>query len=134
VHRVGQGLAQAKGSTPKHAIKQVDRLLSNNGIVVWSLFAMWIPFLIGSRMSIIVAMDWTDFDDDGHSTIMLSLLTKHGRATPLIWLTVDKKKLKNRRNEYEDRVLIRLFDLLPPGVDVTIPPCVRIDVVSPVEV
>jgi hypothetical protein len=35
-------------------------------------------------------MDWTDFDADNQTTIMLSLLTSHGRATPLIWLTVDK--------------------------------------------
>ena len=34
-------------------------------------------------------MDWTDFDDDNQATIMLSLVTNHGRATPLLWLTVD---------------------------------------------
>ena len=39
---------------------------------------------------------------------MLSLITEHGRATPLIWLTVDKKTLKDQRNLYEDRLLVRL--------------------------
>jgi hypothetical protein len=29
---IGQGLALARGLLPKHAIKQVDRLLSNEGI------------------------------------------------------------------------------------------------------
>ena len=48
-------------------------------------------------------MDWTEFDTDGQATIMLSLLTRHGRATPLMWLTVDTATLKNHRNEYEYR-------------------------------
>jgi hypothetical protein len=28
-----------------------------------------------------VAMDWTDFDADNQATIMLSLITRHGRTT-----------------------------------------------------
>ena len=69
---------------------------------------------------IAVAMDWTDFDPDGQATIMLSLLTRHGRATPLLWLTVDKGTLKEHRNAYEDRVLMRLAEVLPEGVRVLI--------------
>jgi hypothetical protein len=67
-----------------------------------------------------VAMDWTDFDADGQATIMLSLLTRHGRATPLLWLTVDASTLKNRRNEYEYQVLVRLTDALPADIKVCI--------------
>jgi hypothetical protein len=29
-------------------------------------------------------MDWTDFDADNQATIMLSLITRHGRTTPLV--------------------------------------------------
>ena len=61
-------------------------------------------------------MDWTDFDADKQTTIMLSLMTGHGRATPLVWLTVDTATLKNHRNEYEYQVLVRLADMLPAGV------------------
>ena len=32
VHAIGQGLAQAMGKLSKHGVKQVDRLLSNEGI------------------------------------------------------------------------------------------------------
>ena len=32
VHLIGQGLAHARGLLTKHAVKQVDRLLSNQGI------------------------------------------------------------------------------------------------------
>src|SRR4051794_20374512 len=51
---------------------------------------------------------------------MLSLITEHGRATPLLWLTVDKKTLKDRRNLHEDRLLVRLAAILPPHVKVRI--------------
>jgi hypothetical protein len=120
VHAIGQGLAHARGTLTKHAVKQVDRLLSNKGIDVWSLFAYWVPFMIGQRKSIAVAMDWTDFDADEQTTIMLSLLTNHGRATPLLWLTVNKNELKDHRNDYEDKVLRRLKEILPKEVRVLI--------------
>jgi hypothetical protein len=120
VAAIGHGLALARGCLTKHAIKQVDRLLSNPGIEVDALLARWVPYAVGARPSIAVAMDWTDFDADGQATIMLSLLTGHGRATPLVWLTVDKKTLKTRRNEYEYRVLVRLAELLPAETKVLI--------------
>jgi len=120
VNAIGHGLALARGCLTKHAIKQVDRLLSNRGIEVDALLARWVPYVVAARPSIVVAMDWTDFDADGQATIMLSLLTGHGRATPLVWLTVDKSTLKDRRNEYEYRALVRLADMLPADVKVLI--------------
>ena len=120
VSAIGHGLAAARGLTTKHATKQIDRLLSNDGIKIDEILALWVPYVIGARTSIVVAMDWTDFDADNQSTIMLSLVTDHGRATPLVWLTVDKKTLKDRRNLYEDRVLVRLAEILPPDVKVCI--------------
>ena len=99
---IGHSLAQARGLLGKHAIKQVDRLLSNQGIVVWEMFAAWVPRIIGQRKAIVVAMDWTDFDADGQTTLALNLVSNHGRATPLLWLTVLKDELKNSRNDFED--------------------------------
>ena len=120
VHTIGLGLAQARGLKTKHAVKQVDRLLSNEGIDIDAALRHWVPYVVGPRTSINVAMDWTDFDADGQATIMLSLLTQHGRATPLVWLTVDTATLKNHRNEYEYQVLVRLADALPSGIKVCI--------------
>jgi hypothetical protein len=65
-------------------------------------------------------MDWTDFDADNQSTLALHRVTQHGRATPLLWLTVDKDELKNQRNDFEDLCLSRLKALLPENVAVTI--------------
>ena len=120
VATIGQALAQARGRFTKHATKQVDRLLSNQGIVVWDLFADWVPALVGQRGAIVVAMDWTDFDADDQTTLMLSLVTSHGRATPLLWLTVSKDELKDQRNDYEDTCLSRLAKVLPAGTKVTV--------------
>src|SRR5271166_5448076 len=78
---IGHALAQARGLADRHAIKQVDRLLSNAGVVVWDLFAPWAREVVGQRKAIVVAMDWTDFDADNQATLALSLgegkVTKH---------------------------------------------------------
>jgi hypothetical protein len=120
VHRIGLGLAAAQDLLGKHAVKQVDRLLSNNKLVVWDCFAYLVPYVISSRKDIVVAMDWTDFDGDKQATIQISLVTSHGRATPLLWKTVSKKDLKDKRNDYEDELLYRLKEVLPEGVKVTV--------------
>src|ERR1035437_2113527 len=120
VNTIGQGLALARGLVTKHAIKQVDRLLSNEGIDIDAALRHWVPYVVGPRTSINVAMDWTDFDGDGQTTIMLSLMTRHGRATPLVWLTVETATLKNHRNEYEYQALVRLADALPADIKVCI--------------
>jgi hypothetical protein len=120
VAMIGQALAQARGLVTKHAIKQVDRLLSNQGVDVWDSFACWVPHLIGARKDIVVAMDWTDYDHDGQATIALNLVTRHGRATPLLWLTVWKDELTEQRNDFEDACLVRLKQLVPSGCAVTI--------------
>jgi hypothetical protein len=120
VAMIGQALAQARGLVTKHAIKQVDRLLSNSGIDVWESFARWVPHLVGSRNDIVVAMDWTDFDGDDQATLALNLVTEHGRAMPLLWLSVWKDELKDQRNAIEDSCLRRLSEVLSPGCRVTI--------------
>ncbi len=117
---IGHALARARGLVDRHAIKQVDRLLSNAGVVVWELFAPWVREMVGQREAIVVAMDWTDFDADNQATLALNLVTRHGRATPLLWLTVDKDELKDQRNDFEDLCLCRLKALLPEDVAVTI--------------
>lgn len=120
VHAIGQGLAHAQGTLSKHGVKQVDRLLSNRGIEVDALFEHWVPYLIGARRAVVVALDWTSFARDGHATLVLSMLTRHGRATPLMWRTVEAATLKGQQTDYEDALLCRLYEVLPAGVRVTI--------------
>jgi hypothetical protein len=120
VYAIGQALAEARGTQGKHGVKQVDRLLSNTGLSLWELFALWVPFVLGQRTQALVNMDWTDFEADDHTTLVVSLVTGHGRSTPLVWLTVQKSLLKGMRNEVEDAVLVRLRECVPSCVKVTV--------------
>lgn len=120
VYAIGQAVALARGTQGKHGVKQVDRLLSNTGIPVWKLLALWVPYVLGQRTEALVALDWTDFEPDDQTTLVASLITKHGRPTPLVWVTVQKSSLKGLRNEVEDAVVLRLRELIPAEVKVTV--------------
>ncbi|PTL80132.1 IS4 family transposase [Vitiosangium sp. GDMCC 1.1324] len=97
-----------------------DRFLSNQGINVWELFAQWVPYVLGQRNEAVVALDWTDFDADGHATLVASLVASHGRTTPLVWFTVEKAALEGMRNETEDFLLNRLREVVPEPVRLTV--------------
>jgi len=120
LHAIGRGMARAMGLDPKHATKQVDRLVGNSDVVMSRLFKPWVRFLVGPRAEIVVAMDWTEFDGDSQSTICLYLITRHGRATPLVWKTVSKATLAQNRNRYEDEAIEQLHSCLPEQVHVTV--------------
>src|SRR3712207_3031032 len=76
---IGKSLAQARDLLTKHAVKQVDRLLSNPGIEAWDVFTTSVPDMIGPRQDIVVAMDWTDSDADGQATLALNLVRSEER-------------------------------------------------------
>ncbi|AQS36045.1 transposase family protein [Shewanella psychrophila] len=120
IHAIGAGLAQANKLKRKSAIKQVDRLLSNTKLNVWQLLDSWGPYIIGARKEIVVSLDWTEFDSDDHSTIVLSMQTTHGRNTPLLWKTHRKHALKGNRNNHEDELLVKLRSIVAEDVKVTI--------------
>lgn len=65
-------------------------------------------------------LDWTDFDADDHTTLALSIVTNHGRATPLVWRTFVKSKLKDNRNDFEDELLRFAATVLPAGIKITV--------------
>ena len=120
IHAIGAGLAVATGRESRHAIKQVDRLLSNRGIEVEDLFEPWIRFVVAQRTELVVALDWTEFDADGQMTLALHLITTHGRSTALAWRTIYKRALESRRSEHERELLTLFRDALPSGVKVTV--------------
>src|SRR5258707_13351859 len=49
VNSIGQGLALARGRLPKHAIKQVDRLLSNPGTDVHEFSKRSVAYAVRPR-------------------------------------------------------------------------------------
>jgi len=118
---IGRALAQAEGLVPKHAIKQVDRLLSNDKMPLEAWFTQWVPYALGGRHEALLAMDWTEFRADGHSTLCIYLVNRHGRATPLYWRTFAQAELVDGgRTDSEDVALMGLRPLLPADVRVTL--------------
>ena len=113
VTAIGTALARVTGHHPKHGVKQVDRLVSSDGFAMEDCLRSYVRAVIGARKSMIVAMDWTEFALDGHSTICLYMVSNHGRATPLVWMTVETATLKGRRNGHEDDLLRLLKRCLP---------------------
>jgi hypothetical protein len=65
-------------------------------------------------------LDWTEFGKDGHHTLVASMVTEHGRTTPLMWRSVERSELKGHRNEIEDELIVRLGDCLPDETEVTL--------------
>jgi hypothetical protein len=117
VASLGRAMAVVRKVTPKHAIKQIDRFLSNPAIDLNLAWISYLGFVIGHRAKLVVSLDWTDYADGTQHRIALNLVTRHGRATPLIWKTVTAKQLTKRRNQHEDDLLRQFKWLLPSGVE-----------------
>jgi hypothetical protein len=120
IHAIGQAYAKVANITPKSGVKQVDRLLSNAGFDMSVVLKPWVKFVVGVRKEIVVALDWTDFEKDDHTTLCAYLMTRHGRATPLTWKTVKKSTLKGTRNDHEYNLVEVLHEAIDKDVDVTL--------------
>ncbi len=121
-HAIGRGLAAVEGLVDKHAVKQVDRCIGNEKLDVGVLTAQWTRRALAEVDEAWVNLDWTEFDKDGHSMLVLSLQTGHGRSMPLMWKTVKKDEgaLKGRRNAHEDALLDAFARCVPPLLRVVI--------------
>lgn len=120
VHAIGRAYADLAHTTPKSGIKQVDRMLSNDGLDLERVQRSWARFVIGTHPSVIIAMDWTDFDADDHTTLCAYLVTTHGRAAPVAWKTIKKSKLAGQQTRLECEMLERLGAWLPETVRITL--------------
>ena len=92
---IGQGLAAARSLKTRHAIKQVDRLLSNTALVVDDI---WFAGCV---------CDWcTQLHRGGHGLDGLRCRqpghhhagfdSDHGRSTPLVWQAVGRRLITPR--------------------------------------
>jgi hypothetical protein len=120
VHAIGQAYAKVANIQPKSGVKQIDRLLSNDGFVMAQILKSWVAFVVGVRKDIVVVLDWTDFEKDDHATLAAYLVTRHGRASPLVWRTVQKSTLEGKRNGYEYDLVEQLHSCLDKDVEITL--------------
>jgi hypothetical protein len=120
IHAIGQAYAAMAHIEARSGVKQLDRLLSNVGVDLKVLFPAWIRFVVGVRTSLIIALDWTEFDDDDHVTLCAYAVTRHGRATPLIWKTHRKSEMEGHRTEWEHALVQQLHGAIAPNVGITL--------------
>ena len=120
IHKIGQAYSIVADITPKSAVKQVDRMLSNDGINLEVIFPRWVAFVLGDTERAVLAMDWTDFDADDHTTLCTYLVSDRGRATPVAWKTVKKSALKGNRSALETEMILNLQRWVPQTVKVTL--------------
>lgn len=120
IHAIGRAYAEMAEIRPKNGIKQVDRYLSNPAFDIWKLLPAWSEFVVGARSEIVIALDWTDYEDDDQTTLSAYVVTRHGRATPLAWRTVLKSKLKGEQVRIERQFIEELAAALPKTVAVTL--------------
>jgi hypothetical protein len=116
VASLGRSAAAVRCKNAKHGIKQVDRLLSNRKIDDLDLVRQQVAFVVGSRSTVVVTMDWTEYGLHGQNRLAINLVTRHGRATPLLWKTVPSTELKGQMRHLEVGLLGVLKTVLPVQV------------------
>jgi hypothetical protein len=116
VATVGRSAAVLRRKSAKHGIKQVDRLLSNDKIDDLDLVRAHVAFVVGSRSRIVATLDWTEYGLHGQNRLAINLVTRHGRATPLLWKTVPSAELKGQMSHIEKGLLEVLKAVLPDSV------------------
>lgn len=120
VAAVGTTYAMLDDPTPKHGVKQFDRFSSDPSFDVGRLAEGSARFVLGGRKKVLLALDWTDFEDCDHTTLCLYVVTRHGRATPLLGKTHLESELRGRRTDLEHALVDEAARVLPEDVEVTL--------------
>jgi hypothetical protein len=116
VSAVGRAAAAVRHKDAKHSIKQVDRLLSNRKVDDLDLIRQHVAFVVGDRRRIVVTLDWTEYGLHGQNRLAINLVTRHGRATPLLWKTVPSAQLRGQMSHQEVGLVGVLKAVLPESV------------------
>lgn len=103
----------------KHKIKLVDRFLGNHQIIIDKAVVPLISWLAATRQRLFLALDWTDLHDARHQVLFASV-TIGTRALPILWRVVEKKNPQLSQNREEERLLEKLKQLIPLGIEVVI--------------
>jgi hypothetical protein len=72
-----------------------NRLLSDDGVTIDGLERTWLRYVAGGPPKVVGSMDRTNFDNDNHTTPCVYLVTRAGRALPLLWRTTKKSLLRD---------------------------------------
>jgi hypothetical protein len=104
----------------KHRFKRLFRFLANWRVKPERLFNSWInwcfnAFIPNSTRYVSIAIDWSTMR--WSKDLLMMAVPFAGRALPLVWrLLPSKEFIIDSRNRIEERLLSRLFNLLPKRV------------------
>jgi hypothetical protein len=120
IHSMGRGYSAVSGIKMKSAIAQIDRFVGNTGIKLETFQRCITNFITRGQMDIMFMMDWTEFDEDDHTTLVMSVATDHGRSIPVAWRSYKKSKIKGKMGQYEEAMIETLHSWFDPAVKLTL--------------
>jgi DDE family transposase len=100
-------------TTPKHAIKRVDRFLGNPRFRLLDAWEALLPWVIGPRKEVVIACDWTKVRQ---WPVLSASVIYRGRALPILWAVLDLQQLHKSLNSFEHGFFTLLAQLLPRPV------------------
>lgn len=110
---IGRQLSKTGTTTPKHAIKRVNRFLGNFRLDMTVAQRDLTAFVLARVSEALLTLDWTDAEDGVHQILSLNWRA-HGRALPIAWETVRKDQLADRMRDIELQLCQRIAPAIPP--------------------
>lgn len=109
----GLGRALRSGTTVKHAIKRMDRLLSNTRLQGEreQIHAAMIHWLLGAQTQPVIVVDWSDLTADRRWQVVRASLPVGGRA---LTLYEEIHPLRRLTNPHVHRAFLRTLQRLVP--------------------
>lgn len=102
---------------PKHAIKRLDRFLSNPRFDDDEAQATLLRTLIGPRKRVLIAVDWTMMR---RWQVLVAGVIQRGRCVPALWAINDLARLHKSQNAFENGFFTRLAACLPEGTEAVV--------------
>jgi hypothetical protein len=100
-------------TSPKHAIKRVDRFIGNNRFDHRTAQEELLRHVVGPRKTVLIAVDWTKIRK---WPALVAGVVKRGRAIPVMWSVMGAHALYKSQNAFENGFFAWLAQALPDGV------------------
>ena len=101
-------------SSPKHAIKRVDRFLGNPRFDHRRAQEQLLRRVVGPRRRVLIAVDWTKVR---RWQVLVAAVVQSGRGIPVMWAVQDPNRLHKSWNAFEHGFFAWLAQALPDGVE-----------------
>ena len=111
------GRSMPAGTCPKHAIKRLDRFLSNDRLHDDEAQATLLHTVVGPRKRILIAVYWTKIRD---WQVLVAGVIQCGRCIPILWSVMDPRRRYKSQNAFENGFISALVAALPSGTDATV--------------